>query len=183
MHNSGDEAEPDGGTAGDLAASQASGLSRRGFLARAGSAVMGAGLLAGYGTFAAYALLYLYPAHPREQDWLLVAPLAQLPKGAALAFVAPDGQKIAIARQGEGESAQDFVALGSTCPHLGCQVRWEGQNNRFFCPCHNGEFDKTGKGIGGPPGKAGQSLPRFPLKVEYGILYIQVPLDSLPRPV
>jgi Rieske Fe-S protein len=143
---------------------------------------MAGGLLAGYGTFAGYALRYLYPAHARDQEWLLVAPIARLAPGAALAFTAPDGQKIAIARHGEGETGADFVALGSTCPHLGCQVRWEPQNNRFFCPCHNGEFNPQGKGIGGPPGKAGQSLPRFPLKVEYGILYIQVPLESLPRP-
>jgi Rieske Fe-S protein len=142
-----------------------------------------AGLLGGYGTFAGYALRYLYPAHPRDKAWLLVAPLSRIDKNGSVPFVAPDGQRISVTRHGDGESAADFIALGSTCPHLGCQVRWEPQNGRYFCPCHNGTFDASGKGTGGPPGEAGQSLPRFPLKVEAGLLYIEVPTDALPRPI
>jgi len=67
------------------------------------------------------------------------------------------------------------AALSSTCPHLGCQVRWEAQNDRFFCPCHNGVFDQSGVATAGPPGEAGQSLPKYELKVEDGLLHIAVP--------
>ena len=50
---------------------------------------------------------------------------------------------------------------------------------RFFCPCHNGAFDPQGRATEGPPAAAEQSLTRFPLKVENGLLYIQVPLDAV----
>jgi Rieske Fe-S protein len=58
-------------------------------------------------------------------------------------------------------------------------VHWQAQNNRFFCPCHNGIFTPEGKGIGGPPGDAGQSLPRYPLRIENGLLMIEVPVEKL----
>ena len=91
----------------------------------------------------------------------------------------PAGETVTIAHQGEGSAAEDFVALSSVCPHLGCQVHWEAHNERFFCPCHNGVFDPEGNGTAGPPGDSGQSLPRYPLKVEGELLYIEVADDGL----
>jgi nitrite reductase/ring-hydroxylating ferredoxin subunit len=157
-------------------------ISRRSFVGRLSTLAMLGGLIGGYGTFAAYALRYLYPPRPTDKAWLLVSPVAELKAGASLSFRTPSGAKVAVARQGEDDSADSFIALGSTCPHLGCQVHWEAQNKRFFCPCHNGIFDPSGKGIGGPPGEAGQSLPRYPLKVENGLLYIEVPSGGLTKP-
>ncbi|MHC4822169.1 MAG: QcrA and Rieske domain-containing protein [Planctomycetota bacterium] len=96
-----------------------------------------------------------------------------------MTYVAPGGARVVIARQGAAAEAESFMALSSTCPHLGCQVHWEAHNDRFFCPCHNGVFDPSGKGTEGPPGDAGQDLPRYPLKVEGGLLYIEVPLPTV----
>lgn len=70
-----------------------------------------------------------------------------------------------------------FAALSSTCPHLGCQVQWQPQHGRFLCPCHNGAFDASGRAIQGPPADAGQFLSSFPLKIEEGLLLIEVPTD------
>lgn len=151
---------------------------RRQFLGGASSLAMGAGLAVSYGTAAVMGVRYLYPAAPRPEVWLFVARLVELGPGASLSYTGPTGERIAVARQAEGDSAEDFVALSSTCPHLGCQVHWEAQKDRFFCPCHNGAFDPAGKGISGPPGEAGQSLPRYPLKVDSGLLYIRVPLGD-----
>ncbi len=152
---------------------------RRGFLARASTVAMAGGLVAGYGGLAAIGGRYLYPARARKLAWIYVAEVASIPRGGSLPFRAPTGERIAIARQGEGATAADFIALSSTCPHLGCQVHWEPQNNRFFCPCHNGVFEPGGKATAGPPAEAGQSLGRYPLKIEGGLLYIEVPLESL----
>nr|MBC8425653.1 Rieske 2Fe-2S domain-containing protein [bacterium] len=60
--------------------------------------------------------------------------------------------------------------------HLGCQVYWEEDNNRFFCPCHSGVFDPQGIAIAGPPADAGQRLAEVPLKVDQvaGVLYLEV---------
>ena len=87
-----------------------------------------------------------------------------------------------MARRAEQGTAEDFVALSSTCPHLGCQVHWQPGEKRFFCPCHNGTFDPEGRALSGPPFEAGQSLGRYPLKIEDGVLFIEVPMEALPGP-
>ncbi len=152
---------------------------RRAFLSKATLLAMWGGLIASYGTFAAFAGRFLYPAKPRATQWLYVAQLAALKSGESMTYTAPDGSTVAIARRDNQGKAEDFIALSSTCPHLGCQVHWEGQKNRFFCPCHNGTFNPEGKATGGPPGEAGQSLPKYPLLVKKGLLYIEVPVEHL----
>jgi Rieske Fe-S protein len=99
--------------------------------------------------------------------------------GDSVRYEGPSGETINIARQARTGSVDDFVALSSTCPHLGCQVRWEPQNDRFFCPCHNGVFNPSGVATGGPPGEAGQRLAEYPLKIEHGLLHIAVPMERL----
>ncbi len=151
---------------------------RRGFLSGASTLAMAGGLAAAYGTFGAMAGRFLYPAHGRPRAWVFVSELARLAPGASLAFRAPNGERVTIARQGSSGDVSDFVALSSTCPHLGCQVHWEAHHSRFFCPCHNGVFDPQGVGVAGPPGEAGQVLPRYPLMLEGGLLFIEVPVES-----
>jgi len=151
-------------------------IERRGFLGGATSIAMVGGLAAGYGTFAALAGRFLYPPEGSAARWMFLAGASSLRPGDSFTYRAPSGAAIAVARVGSAGLAEDFLALSSTCPHLGCQVHWEAQNDRFFCPCHNGTFDRTGKATGGPPAAAGQSLPRYPLKLEGGLLYILVPL-------
>jgi nitrite reductase/ring-hydroxylating ferredoxin subunit len=157
------------------------GPDRRGFLGRAASWAMGGSLIASYGTCGLMAGRYLFPARPRAVHWQFVAVVDELAEGAGLAWRSPTGESIAIARRGSTGTVADFVALSSTCPHLGCQVHWEAHNARFFCPCHNGVFDPEGTPLSGPPADAGQSLPQYPLRVDEGLLYIQVPIESLAR--
>ena len=152
---------------------------RRRFLSAASGAAMAAGLAGGYGAFGLIAGRFLYPARPDDRQWQFVVEASQLAIGEALLYRGPAGETINIARQGGDGSVEDFIALSSTCPHLGCQVHWEAHAERFFCPCHNGIFDAQGKGTGGPPGDAGQSLPRYPLKIENGLLFIEVPVPQL----
>lgn len=140
---------------------------------------MVAALTAAYGTLTAFMVRFLYPARPRTRAWQMVIDLTGIRSGESLIYRLPNGSPVNITRVGESGATGDFLALSSTCPHLGCQVHWESQNNRFFCPCHNGIFTAEGVGIGGPPGDAGQSLPRYPLKVEDNLLFIEVPLDQV----
>jgi Rieske Fe-S protein len=88
------------------------------------------------------------------------------------------GVSAAVADADES-AASGFVALSSICPHLGCRVHWESHNERFFCPCHNGAFDSSGKAIAGPPKTANQTLPEYPLKVVDGSLYIEMSIESV----
>lgn len=147
---------------------------RREFLTRASRVAMGAGLVAGYGTFGAIATRYLYPARPSTGSWQFLVEVGRMAVGESLRYRAPAGETVSVMRQAANGDADDFIALSSTCPHLGCQVHWEQQNQRFFCPCHNGVFDPSGVGVSGPPGDAGQSLPRYPLRVEGDLVYIRV---------
>ena len=156
--------------------------SRRDALGLSSTALMVAGLAGGYGLFAWVSARFMLPARTGEVQQLFVARVSDLAVGASLLYQTPDGRTVNITRQSAGGAAGDFIALSSTCPHLGCQVRWEPQNDRYFCPCHNGTFDPTGKATGGPPGEAGQSLPRYGLRVEKGLLYIEVPVEHLSVP-
>lgn len=151
---------------------------RRSFVMGGSFFAAAGGLLVSYGAFAGHALRFLYPAKANDLRWLYVGNVDAIHESDAIDYKTPAGASVTIARQGSTGSAEDFIALSSVCPHLGCQVHWEGQNDRFFCPCHNGVFDRKGKGIAGPPGDAGQSLPQYPLKIEKGLLYIEVSVHA-----
>ena len=141
---------------------------------------MAGGLVAGYGTAGVMAVQFLYPASADASvGWRFVATVDDLQLGQSINYVAPSGAKVVIARQGPGDTADDFIALSSVCPHLGCAVHWEPQNDRFFCPCHNGVFDPQGNATEGPPAQANQQLKQFPLRVENGLLFIKAPLTSI----
>lgn len=137
---------------------------------------MALGLTGGYGMFAGMAARFLYPAKPPARRWMYVAALTDIAQGGSTLFAAPSGQAISVTRLATGDGVDDFIALSSICPHLGCKVHWETQNQRFFCPCHNGAFNAEGVSTAGPPFEAHQNLARFPLKVENGNLFIEVPV-------
>lgn len=150
----------------------------RGRLRRRGAlSFLGGGLVAGYGALAAIAGRYLYPARPDEEGWVFVTKLASFTVGSSLVYQTPAGETVNITRKGPGDD--ELVAMSSVCPHLGCQVHWEANNQRYFCPCHNGVFDAEGVGVSGPPGEAGQSLSRYALRVDNGLVYIKVRLEKL----
>ena len=155
------------------------GSDRRGFFKNASRAAMAAGLVGGYGSFALVAGRFLYPAKSDEIMWQFVTEVDGVRVGEAIRYRGPSGETINITRRSRDGDSDDFIALSSTCPHLGCQVRWEEQNNRFFCPCHNGVFDPRGNPLEGPPAQANQQLIRFPLKVENGLLFMEVPLKAV----
>ncbi len=157
----------------------AGGQDRRTFLTWLSSLTMAGGLLMAYGTLAAVIGRFLYPAKPADKSWLFVREAARIAPGESLPFNLPSGSPVHITRRGTRAAAADFIALSSTCPHLGCQVHWQAQNDRFFCPCHNGVFTAEGKAIAGPPADAGQALLQFPLRVDRGLLFIQAPPDLL----
>jgi cytochrome b6-f complex iron-sulfur subunit len=45
----------------------------------------------------------------------------------------------------------DFRAFAATCTHLDCIVEFQKPKSRIWCNCHNGEYDLTGRNVGGPP--------------------------------
>ena len=63
-----------------------------------------------------------------------------------------------------------FKVLSPICPHLGCSVRWVGDQNKFICPCHSGSFTADGQRIAGPPPR---SMDTLESKVEGGVLKVR----------
>lgn len=159
--------------------SQSHDTDRRSFLSATSSVAMASGLLAGYGTLAYVAGRFLYLNEPPRVAWLFVIEAAKMKRNETLQFQTPAGQQVTITRQKEDGDVGDFLALSTTCPHLGCRVHWEPHNHRFFCPCHNGVFDATGLATQGPPADAGQRLAHFPLRIENGLLFIEAPIGKL----
>lgn len=59
-----------------------------------------------------------------------------------------DADPAVLLRVGE----EDFVAFSQKCTHLGCVVYFEAEEDRWHCPCHEGNFEaRTGAVISGPP--------------------------------
>jgi Rieske Fe-S protein len=165
--------------------SKADNQDRRHFLAGGALATgaMASGLAVGYGMFFRCAVQYLYPSE-ESTVWMFVTDTDSVAPGQAFSFQSPTGISVVITRKSTGgtgtlPSATDFLALSSVCPHLGCRVHWESQNDRFYCPCHLGAFDPEGRPIAGPPLAANQSLAEYPLKVEGRLLYINMPVKSI----
>lgn len=144
-------------------------MSRREWLAAAFS---GLSVLAAYGVLAAEGFLFLVPKKTKPKTRLLFAgQIEQYKIGQVQKFFDLQGGEILVKRSKEG-----FKAFSSTCPHLGCKVKWEPDQNRFLCPCHMGLFDPEGKAYAGPPADAGQSLSPVTIKVDEagGVVYIEV---------
>ncbi len=143
--------------------------SRREFLA---SVFAGIGVLASYSLLAGEGLMFLLPGSGKAKTRKIFAgQIDQFEPGAVRTFYDISGNEILLRRSAEG-----FQAFDSTCPHLGCKVRWQKEKNRFHCPCHNGVFNPDGIAISGPPGDAGQKLTSIPVEVDEksGVIYLEV---------
>lgn len=134
-------------------------VDRRSFLARV---LAGVGLAASYGLLGVYALAYLFPPPSRRRaQRLFIGRVSDFAPGSARPFVDQRGRALLIVANEAGLRAFD-----TRCPHLGCQVHWERDQQRFVCPCHNGVFDRDGVATAGPPAAADQSLAQAPLAVD-----------------
>ncbi|MEW5717578.1 MAG: Rieske (2Fe-2S) protein [Chloroflexota bacterium] len=86
----------------------------------------------------------LFPA-PRAQTGQVKLALAELPIGAVKA-ITYEGKPALVLRDKEG-----VTALSLVCTHQGCIVQWREGKQEFYCPCHDGLFDRNGDVISGPP--------------------------------
>lgn len=63
-----------------------------------------------------------------------------------------------ISRTEEG-----IIALWQKCPHLGCAVPWNEDEENFHCPCHGSTFNQVGEVLGGP---APRAMDYFPIEIK-----------------
>ena len=113
-----------------------------------------------------------------ETDWSDVAPVQEL-----ASLTAPTAKTITIERRDAWQTTSSqtavyvlpskdgqFRILSPVCPHLGCSVRWVGDQDKFICPCHSGSFTADGERIAGPPPR---SMDALESKVENGMLKVR----------
>jgi len=48
-------------------------------------------------------------------------------------------------------SSGEFKAFSAVCTHLECIVQYRAETKQIWCACHNGQYNLSGKNIGGPP--------------------------------
>ena len=56
------------------------------------------------------------------------------------------GKRCGYYREEEG----DFYLVDITCPHMGCELKWNSQERSWDCPCHGSRFDYKGNVLEGP---------------------------------
>ena len=64
-----------------------------------------------------------------------------------------------------------FIALSRTCTHLGCAISWDGDEQKFICPCPGSSFDRCGVVLTAP---ALRPLDYYPVRIENGHIRIEV---------
>ena len=148
---------------------------RRQFL---GALTWGIGALISAGLGIPAVAYIIGPALQRKetQDWIRIGSTTKVELGTPTLFKARVTRQTGWIENEEELSAyvrtdngRDFIAMSNICTHLGCRVRWVSGQQQFFCPCHNGVFDKDGNVLAGPPPRA---LDRFEVKVEDDQLFI-----------
>jgi len=138
------------------------------------------GLVAGYGLGALHFFQYLVPLRKKPQRReMFIGTIDQFPVGTSLTVKDPRGQEIAITRISD-DPQHGFKALSSKCPHLGCKVHWVTSREEFYCPCHQGVFDKEGIAVSGPPAAENKDLPTYDVRVnpDTGWVMVMVPTEQ-----
>lgn len=133
-----------------------------------------ASLAAAYGLFAVRATQFIFPERksPRLRR-IFLAFASDISQGASKSIPMPSGDRLLISntRSINPETGNTFVAFSNSCPHLGCKVHWEAQEERFVCPCHLGIFNAEGIAISGPPAQSGSNLRHYPIEVSGNSIY------------
>lgn len=144
-------------------------LNRREFMGIATWAI-GAILTALYSVPAIAYLIGPALRRAEEEEWLPLGTTSRVELGTPTLFKTTVEQQAGwIVNQEEftayilTENGREFIAMSNICSHLGCRVRWLEDQEQFFCPCHNGVFDKNGEVLEGPPPRP---LDRFDVMVE-----------------
>ena len=76
---------------------------------------------------------------------------ALLTPGGLLALRPGRSRKPVLVQRLENEQVR---VLSLRCPHLGCTVRWDNEEQVLRCPCHGSRFDDRGAVLEGPAKEA-----------------------------
>ena len=128
-------------------------------------------------TLVSTAVRFLRPLAPpvgAHEQWLPVAPLAELTGAEPLARTLRVQQEIGWTQVVEEHTVfvlpRERRVLSAVCPHEGCAVVWRAEGQGFLCPCHDSRFDAGGARTSGP---AARGLDALPTQVEGDVLKVR----------
>ena len=125
------------------------------------------------GSFLGTVVSFLYPViryliPPRQTEAaarrIIAAKAGELAQSSAKLFRFGSSAAVLI-----NTSDGELRAFSATCTHLTCTVRYEGDTETLFCPCHNGRFALAGNVISGPPPRP---LEAYEVEVSGGDIFV-----------
>jgi len=119
-------------------------LQRRSFL----DYLLGTSALATLGAIIYPIIRFMSPPQIVEsaENSVVAAKLSELPPNSGKIFKFGNKPGILV-RTASGE----FKAFSAVCTHLDCIVQYRDDTKQIWCACHNGQYNLSGKNIGGPP--------------------------------
>lgn len=72
----------------------------------------------------------------------------------------PIGRIWLVRQAGKTGDTPEVSAFSSICPHMGCQVQFQGTGGEFLCPCHRGIFSLEGAPVLSGAGEQKTKVPR-----------------------
>jgi Rieske Fe-S protein len=109
------------------------------------------GWAAAFSAGSLYALLkFAFPTLGKEPDFVILnaREFLDIPSNSVKPF--PWGGKLGLVFK---DPKGVVHALKGVCTHMECNVTYKPEDMKFYCPCHKGWFDETGRNISGPPPK------------------------------
>jgi Rieske Fe-S protein len=118
--------------------------SRRRFL----DFLLGTSAIATFGAIVYPIFRFMSPPQVVEstENSVIAAKLSELPLNSGKIFKFGNKPGILV-RTADGQ----LKALSAVCTHLECIVQYRPDTKQIWCACHNGQYNLSGKNIGGPP--------------------------------
>ncbi len=137
-------------------------LTRREFIRLVNRGLVATGALVIAGPIVAY----FYPKNLQEtpSEPVLVCKVNELPIGQSKTIGYGRYPALVI------NTSEGLRAFSAVCTHFACIVKWESQQGKIYCPCHDGYFDPNdGHVLSGPPPTG---LTNIPVNVVNDEIYI-----------
>jgi len=120
------------------------GTSRRRFL----DYLLGTSAIATFGAIVYPIFKFMSPPRVIEstESSVVAAKLSEVPLNSGKIFKFGNKPGILVRT-----SAGELKAFSAVCTHLDCIVQYRSDTKQIWCACHNGQYNLSGKNIGGPP--------------------------------
>ena len=143
-------------------------VTRRDFL----NILKGTGAVIGVGALATPVVAYFYPPKLEEMpsEPVLVCPEEELPVGESKTVKFGRYPAIVV------HLDSGLKAYSAVCTHFACLVKWNPEQKRLDCPCHDGFFSADdGSVVSGPPPSP---LTMLETEIVDGQIYVKVGGES-----